>query len=68
MDNLSIADVHGNMVNAASVPIEEQVARLCVGGVDFRPVPGLGAGGMGQVNAVFLINAHGKAGTVHAVR
>ena len=67
MHYLSVADVHCHMVDTAAVSVEEQVSRFRFIGVDSCPISRLRTGGMRQINAVFLINLHGKPGTVHTV-
>ena len=64
MYHLSAADVNGNMVDGTVLAIEEQITRLRRRCLDPCAAVGLGLGGMGQADAVFLIYTQYKAGAV----
>lgn len=67
MDNLSISDVHGNMVDPSpAASVEDQVARLHLAGLDPRSAVCLGTGVMWKRDSEVLHDGHRKAGTVSA--
>lgn len=68
MDDLSIADVHGNMVDpSAAVSVEDQVARLHLAGLDPLSTVRLGTGVMRKGDSKVLHDGHRKSGTVRAL-
>ena len=67
MYHLSAADVNGYVVDGTVLAIEEQITRLRRRCLDPCAAVGLGLGGMGQADAVFLIYTQYKAGTVGAL-
>ena len=67
MYHLPAADIDGDMIDGTVFAIEEQITRLRRRRLDPRAAVGLGFGGMGQADAVFLIDAQYKTGTVGAL-
>ena len=68
MDDLSIADVHGNMVDpSAAASVEDQVARLHLARLDPFSAVRLGTGVMWKGDSEVFHNRHRKSGTVRAL-
>ena len=68
MDNLSVSNVHGHMVDCASaVCIENQIARPHLGRFDRSSLSGLLSGGSGQGNSCHMaVNIFDKTGAVRS--
>ena len=68
MDDLAVADVHGNVVDrAAAVGVEDQIAGTHLAGLHRLAHLGLGSGVMRQGHAELLHHLHGEAGAVRAL-
>lgn len=68
VDDLSIADVHGNMVDpSAAASVENQVARLHLARLDPFSAVRLGTGVMRKGDSEVFHNRHRKSGTVRAL-
>ena len=68
VDDLSIADVHGNMVDpSAAASVEDQVARLHLARLDPFSAVRLGTGVMRKGDSEVFHNRHRKSGTVRAL-
>ena len=67
MNDLSIADIHGNMVDpSAAASVEDQVARLHLTRLDPFSTVRLGTGVMRKGDSEVLHDRHRKSGTVRA--
>ena len=66
MNNLAAADINRHMVDRLSFAIEYQIARLCFRQRNPRSTVRLRSGRMRMADAVFILNAQNKTGTMGA--
>ena len=67
MNNLTISNIHGYMVNVAFASIEKKISRLHLVCAHLLSLKGLAGGGAVQRNTCsILVHISGEAGAVHA--